>query len=362
MAKEHIRKVLIHRLGSLGDMVVALPSLHLIARRFPDAERRLLTNFPVNAKAPPAAAVLGESGLVHGYMQYTVGTRNAGELLRLRQRVRQFQPDMMVFLTDLRPWRLVQRDLLFLELCGVQRIVGAPNAQAMKRRYDETTGLWESEAHRLGRLIDPLGDARVDDPASWDLRLTEAERRKAREALDVLRGGQLIVCGPGTKMQAKDWGAERWRELLSRLTRRHPNAGLALVGSREDAEVSQFAAMEWAGVKVDLCGRLTPREAAAVMEHADVFLGPDSGPMHLAASAGVPCVIAFSARGQKGVWFPAGSGHEVIYHGPECAGCGLETCIVEQRKCLTSITVDEMEQAVERVMARRPVRALRGTA
>ena len=82
MAREHIRKVLIHRLGSLGDMVVALPSLHLIARRFPDAERRLLTNFPVNAKAPAAAAVLGESGLVHGYMQYTVGTRDLGELLR----------------------------------------------------------------------------------------------------------------------------------------------------------------------------------------------------------------------------------------------------------------------------------------
>ena len=51
------------------------------------------------------------------------------------------------------------------------------------------------------------------------------------------------------------------------------------------------------GAKVNLCGRLTPRETAAVLEHAEVFLGPDSGPMHLAASVGVPCVIAFSAQG-----------------------------------------------------------------
>ena len=36
-----------YRLGSLGDMLVALPSLHLVARAFPEAERRMLTNFPV---------------------------------------------------------------------------------------------------------------------------------------------------------------------------------------------------------------------------------------------------------------------------------------------------------------------------
>ena len=47
------RKVLIYRLGSLGDTVVALPSLHLIARAFPDAERRVLTNFPVSGKEAP---------------------------------------------------------------------------------------------------------------------------------------------------------------------------------------------------------------------------------------------------------------------------------------------------------------------
>ena len=351
-AETPIERVLIYRLGSLGDMVVALPCLHLIARRFPNADRRLLTNFPVNAKAPAAAAVLGESGLVTGYVRYTAGTRNASELLRVAREVRRFNPDLLVFLMDLRPWKLVQRDLLFFRICGVKRVVGAPNRQPMERGYDAATGMWEAEAHRLARLIGELGDATVDERGSWDLRLSEAERSAAGQALGEVRGRKLIVCGPGTKMQAKDWGAERWRELLGRLARRYPDAGLALVGSREDADASPVAGQQWTGTKVDLCGRLTPRETAAVMEHASVFLGPDSGPMHLAASVGVPCVIAFSSRGQKGVWYPAGTQHEVIYRGPECMACELETCIVEQRKCLTSISVDEMEQAVERVMGR----------
>ena len=47
-----IRRVLIYRMGSLGDTVVALPALHLVDRAFPLAERRMLTNFPVNAKDP----------------------------------------------------------------------------------------------------------------------------------------------------------------------------------------------------------------------------------------------------------------------------------------------------------------------
>jgi len=352
--------VLIYRLGSLGDMVVALPCLHLIGRQYPGAERRLLTNFPVNAKAPAAAAVLGESGLVSGYLRYTAGTRSVRELLRVVREVRRFKPDVLVFLMDLRPWKLVQRDLLFFRLCGVKGVVGAPSEQAMERGYDASTGMWEAESHRLARLIGELGDARLEDRASWDLRLANAERQTASEALGQVRGKRLIVCGPGTKMQAKDWGKERWRELLGMLARRYPDAGLALVGAAEDAEVSEFAAQEWAGARVNLCGKLTPRETAAVLEHAAVFLGPDSGPMHLAASVGVPCVIAFSSRGQKGVWYPAGTQHEVIYRGPECMACELETCLVEQRKCLTSISVDEMEQAVVRVMGRPNLKSNHG--
>ena len=121
-----IRKVLIYRLGSLGDTVVALPCYHLIASLFPDAERRLLTNFPVNAKAPASAAVLGDSGLVHGYMRYTVGTRRIGELLRLVWEIRRFKPDLLIYLMDLRPGTNIRRDEIFFRIAGAKKIVGLP--------------------------------------------------------------------------------------------------------------------------------------------------------------------------------------------------------------------------------------------
>jgi len=350
-----VQRVLIHRLGSLGDTVVALPCFHLIARAYPHAERRLLTNFPVHAKAPASAAVLGDSGLVHGYLRYTVGTRNAGELLRLAWQIRRFRPDVLVYLMPIRPIMNVQRARSFFRLAGIRRIVGLPGAEEVKYRFNSVTGLYDSEASRLARAIAELGDAQPEELANWDLRLNAAEREAAASALSSLTGKKLIVCGPGTKMQAKDWGQENWRALLELLSARYPEHGLILIGAREEVGIGDYAAEGWNGPKVNLCGRLTPRETAAVMENATVFLGPDSGPMHLAASVGVPCVIAFSAAGLPGLWFPAGKQHRIVYHQTSCHGCRLETCIQEARRCMTSITVAEMAAAVGSVLGRQAV-------
>jgi ADP-heptose:LPS heptosyltransferase len=68
--------------------------------------------------------------------------------------------------------------------------------------------------------------------------------------------------------------------------------------------------------------------------------------MHLAAAVGTPCVAIFSARNFPRQWFPRGNFNKIIYHGTDCAGCLLELCIEEKKKCILSITVDEVQSAV----------------
>jgi ADP-heptose:LPS heptosyltransferase len=72
--------------------------------------------------------------------------------------------------------------------------------------------------------------------------------------------------------------------------------------------------------------------------------------MHLAAAVQTPCVAIFAARNKPRVWFPYGEQHRVIYHQTECWGCGLETCIVEKKRCLTSIAVEEVLGEVRAVL------------
>jgi ADP-heptose:LPS heptosyltransferase len=347
-----IKRVLVYRLGSLGDTLIALPAFHLTARAFPEAERRLLTNFPVNVKAPPAAAILEHTGLIHGFLRYTVGTRSPRELLKLWWQIARWRPEALVYIGASRGVDSAKRDATFFRLCGIRRLIGIPVTEDMQaNRWDEATESFEPEANRLARNIAELGDARLGDPASWDLQLTEAEHARAAAALAPASDLPVIAVSVGTKVQAKDWGRENWRALLGELASVYPRHALALAGAPEEAEASDLAAEGWRGAApgspvINLCGKLTPRESAAVFARSRIFIGHDSGPMHLAAAVQTPCVAIFAARNKPRVWFPYGGQHRVVYHRVECWGCGLETCIVERKKCLTSITVDEVVAAV----------------
>jgi ADP-heptose:LPS heptosyltransferase len=351
-----IRRVLIYRLGSLGDTVVALPALHLVARAFPDAERRMLTNFPINSKAPAAAEVLKGSGLVHGYFNYKAATRRLSDLAALWWQLARWRPQVLIYLAAFRGGEAVVRDARFFTLCGITKQVGVPLTEAMqKNRWQESEQALEPEAARLARNLAELGDARLDDPASWDLRLRETERETARVALADAAGMPVIAVSVGTKVQAKDWGIENWRRLLAELAAAYPEHALALCGAEKEAEASEFAAEGWrerrsAGVAINLCGRLTPRQSAAVLAEARVFIGHDSGPMHLAAAVQTPCVAIFAARNKPRVWFPYGKQHRVVYHQVDCWGCGLETCVAERKKCILSITVVEVLAEVRAVL------------
>jgi len=373
MGKKTTRRVLVYRLGSLGDMVVALPALHLVARAFPEAERRMLTNIPVNSKAPAAAAILQGSGLVQGYMRYEVGIRSVRELLGVWWQIVRWRPDVLVYLAAARGVKAAQRDEAFFRLCGVRRILGVPLTEGMQRNYYGAAtggkdhamgdGHLEPEAGRLARCIGGVAAAadiadpgRLNDPPSWDLHLSAAEHEIAAGAI----GSQALATesfavSVGTKVQAKDWGRENWRTLLGSIAAVFPRRALLLLGAAEESEASEFAAEGWrangGGPVVNLCGVLTPRESAAAIARARLFIGHDSGPMHLAAAVGTPVVAIFAARNIPRQWFPFGKQHQVVYHRVECWGCGLETCIEQQKKCLMSITVDEVLQVVRSQLA-----------
>lgn len=314
--REAPRRVLIYRLGSLGDTVVSLPCLHLAARAFPDAERRLLTNQPVNGKAAPIELVLGESGLAGGTpIRYPAGARDPVALFRLRREIREFDPDLLVYMTESRGVMVALRDIAFFRTCGIGRVVGAPLTNDLAtHRYRPRQKLWESEAERLARCLAPLGDARLETRESWDLRFNTAERRRADAALaDWTGAGHFAVFSIGTKWPENDWGDARWSTVLASLSAAAPAMGLVLTGTGDEAARSDSLAAQWRGPTLNLCGRLPPRESALVIARARVFLGHDSGPMHLAAAVGSPAVAVFSRRNKPGIWFPHGPGHRPIY-------------------------------------------------
>ncbi len=127
--------------------------------------------------------------------------------------IARWRPQVVVYLGAARGVKSARRDARFFRVCGVFKQIGVPLTEDMQvNRWQPEHEALEPECERLARNIGVLGDAHVGSAAAWDLRLTEAERARAREVLTGARGPVLAV-SVGTKVQSKDWGRENWREL-----------------------------------------------------------------------------------------------------------------------------------------------------
>ncbi|MGO9675298.1 MAG: glycosyltransferase family 9 protein, partial [Methylocella sp.] len=171
-------RIVIYRMGSLGDTVVALPCFHKLTEAFPNAERYVLTNVPVSSKAAALELILGRSGLIHGVVDYPMKLRSVKEMWSLARRLRALQAKTLIYLTPTKGhFALIYRDLLFFRLSGFSRIIGAPVARDLRNaRIDAATGFEEYECARLARSLAALGPIDLDDVKNWDLRLTDAEQ------------------------------------------------------------------------------------------------------------------------------------------------------------------------------------------
>jgi ADP-heptose:LPS heptosyltransferase len=288
-------------------------------------------------------------------MAYPVKLRNPAKLFKLSLQIRKWQPEVLVYLTEPRGKFRAVRDALFFKLAGIKHLVGVPDTEVLQEnRWVSAEQGFEYEGARLARCLRVLGEVDLADRRNWDLRLTPQEEGRARQVLEGWDGkDRFIAASVGTKIDVNNWGEQNWTELLKKFSSQHRGYGLLLMGGQGDAGLSERLGRQWRGPMLNLCGRLSPREGTAVLRQAALFVGHDSGPIHLAASVGRPAVGIYSARNQPGVWFPHGGRHRIIYHGTECAGCKLEVCVDRQKQCIASITVAEVIAAVEQILAEK---------
>jgi ADP-heptose:LPS heptosyltransferase len=314
MSAERQPNLLIFRIGSIGDTVVALPCFHAIARAYPRHRRILLTNALASARASSVEAVLDGTGLIHEAIYFPIGRGKLKYSVELAQRLRRLDADALIYLAP-RPTGLpVYRDLVFFKLAGIRKIRGAPlDSSSRSFRIDPLTGEREFEAERLARVLGTALPVSLS-ASSWRLHLSDAEQATAVGKLACLPTDRpILALSPGARVPAKDWGESNWAALIELMNARIPAVSLVFVGAPDERPLTDRLTRLWSGAQVNLCGELTPRESAAVLARCDVLSCHDSGPMHLAACQGTVCVALFGNFNQPHQWFPYGPGHRVLY-------------------------------------------------
>jgi heptosyltransferase-3 len=145
--------------------------------------------------------------------------------------------------------------------------------------------------HRLQHIAEALGVSPAPRPVAW------FDAGDAARAEQLLPAGPGLILGPTANWHVKTWPAERFVALAHRLTKALgplPKAYVAILGGPGEQERRMAApVLEALPNAVDLVGKLSLAEVAAVLARADLYVGNDSGLMHIAAATGVPTLGLF---------------------------------------------------------------------
>lgn len=345
-------KILVYHGGSLGDTLVAVPSLWVIRENFSDAHITMLTNEQPGRHRVQAWEILDGSSLIDDYIVYP-GPRPLA-LARLLLSIRARGLDTLVYLirTHDRASRIA-RDIRFFKVAGIKNLIGTEGfCKYPPRQLGKPMAIVPHMADALlarlrasGLRTPPPGLGRVD------VNIGGREHNSVNKWLAGLPfdgGRRWVALGPGSKMPCKIWPFERYLMVVSALIEDY-DLWPVVFGGPNDRGMGQKLVSEF-GRGYVAAGELSVRESIAAMERCIFFLGNDTGTMHMATSGGLRCVVPFSSRDYRGKWYPYGEGHVVLRTPVTCEGCMLEKCVEAKMQCIRSTSIAQVLQACRTIL------------
>lgn len=323
-----IKKMLVVKPSSLGDVVHSLPFLHSVRGCFREAEihwvvasafSELLEGHPMIDRLWVIRKDL--------WKRLSRSGETAREIRQLFRGLRQEGFDLAV-------------DLQGLLRSGLITLASRAPVRVGFREAREGSRLFYTHAVTGGREIHAVD--RYLKIASF-LGCRTSEVRFPLEASgpppEGLAPGDYAVLVPGARWKAKRWPAERFGKLASLLPLKS-----VIVGAGGDSEVAAAVVAHSGGKAVSMVGETSLRELAAVIRNASFVVSNDSGPMHIAAALGVPVFAVFGPTSPLRTG-PYGGIHTVIREELPCAPC-YRRGGCKDMKCLESITVERVYRAI----------------
>jgi len=155
----------------------------------------------------------------------------------------------------------------------------------------------------------------------------------------------MIAINPVAQWKTKLWENAKFAELADFLVDRYA-ATVVFSGGPADRPIVEDIRSRMRARSLNLAGRTTLIELAALYEQAVCLVSTDTGPMHLGAAVGIPVVALF---GPTAPWRtgPFGDGHRVIRAAADCAPCFKRACDTQQ--CMQKITVDQVIDGIKQL-------------
>ncbi len=306
------RSILVVKHDAIGDMVYALPAIHALHATYPQAAITVWCK-------DPAAQLLQEDATIH-------------EIVTLPH----YPKGPFDVEVELRPsWQSLQYRLLEGPIHRVGR-----GAVRWRNR-----GAQLHEVQTNLQIVQPL--LKEKPATTLTIQVSGASRARVeafRQRLGLLR---YAVVHPGASLPLKRWPVARFATVVDELLRN----GLQVVvcGSIEEKMLVEQVRLEATGYSYHACGLFSLMELAELLRGATLFVGNDSGPLHIAAAMGCPTVGLFGPVA-PGIFYPPANNCRVLHAVLPCTPCDQVHCVHAENPCIQRIAVGQVTQAIARLL------------
>ena len=335
-------KIMIRSTNWVGDAIMALPALRAVRRRYADAHICIVAR-------PYLADIYSNQGVCDECIPYDPKGEHRGwrgrERLVAQLREYKFAAALLLqnaFDAAWLAWRAQipkrigyardARGFLLTDAVPVPKPGEIPSHEMF----------YYLELLRRAGWLDALPEHSV-----IDLFVPKPDREHARQTL--LKSGsrpnafRIAVAAGASYGSAKCWPPDRFAKALNAFLSRH-DADVILFGTQTEAPVSSAIAAALQRPPINLTGKTSIGALPSLLSECHLFLGNDSGAMHVAAAVGLPIVAIFGPTDPEGT-APVTPRLTIVQQKPYCSPCFLRRCPTDHR-CMTAVTPEMVEQAL----------------
>ncbi|GER89119.1 ADP-heptose--LPS heptosyltransferase [Dictyobacter vulcani] len=355
----HPRRILVIRLDLIGDLVLSLPVVRLLQRTYPDAEIDVLA-------LPSSARVITSDPDIHTLFTYDpniwrrpkglLNPRNWRDARLLRQCLQARNYDLAISIFG--PWAA-----LLSVFSGARRRVGFGKEGYPGLLTDSVAGQhWDPRDHihevdYCLRLAEAAGANIQAEDRVPTLTVSQTAQQEVETLLQqegVVADKPLIACHVSSNNgQSKRWPIPYWARLIDQLIR-NDSATVVFTGAPDDKELIAAITARMQEQAINLAGKTSLGQLAALLQRADLVITGDSGPMHIACAVGT-AVIAIHGPTDPALSGPVSPRATILRDDIWCSPCykakgAPADCRFFTTQCMKNITPQHVFNTVETVL------------
>ena len=363
--KQHLARenILVLKSGGLGDFLFAIPSFNLLQKNSQNRDFALLTYNSVFGSHTANMAKKKLDGVpwleLVEHQFSTVHILDDLRLTSIRKLRREFQEtayDSVILMPcPGEPFYTTMKRLLLLRLLGLRRCdvygIGQDYSTSFFRKYHAQWGIARHKIYGPWRAVEEFLSSDVEISDSY-LQMEFGEPTKFANISSLFKKldmaiDRYVLVSPGSIAPWKNWGIENFLMLIERLapTLKTKGVSILIAGPPSDSVLAQE--LKILDNIVDICGRYTIPELAAIHRGAICSLAVDGGAAHLAGFSGGNVISLSNGGEEPGVVTPVGANVIEHRHLTACTPCfGMDKCPLEHSSCVRDIKVDEVLKSI----------------